>query len=58
MTRTNRKMKSSKNCSHLRLFYTADPKKSEREEAAEIKHLNVLSQSLSEGEKKHIIKES
>jgi hypothetical protein len=51
-------MKSSKNCSHLRLFYTADPKKSEREEAAEIKHLNVLSQSLSEGEKKHIIKEA
>lgn len=46
------------NSHYLRLFYTADPKKSEREEAAEIKHLNVLSQSLSEGEKKHIIKEA
>ena len=42
----------------LRLLYTADPKKSEKEEAAEAKHLKALAESLSKEEIKHIIDEA
>jgi Zn-dependent M16 (insulinase) family peptidase len=43
---------------YLKLLYTADPQKAQREEAAEAKHLKALAQSLSEAEIQHIIKEA
>jgi hypothetical protein len=39
-------------------LYTADPKKADKEEAAEAKHLKALALSLSEAEIKHIVDEA
>jgi Zn-dependent M16 (insulinase) family peptidase len=46
------------NSHYLRLLYTADPKKADKEEAAEAKHLKALASSLSEAEIKHIMDEA
>ena len=42
----------------LKLMYTPDPKKAEKDEAAEMRHLEALEQALTEDERKTIVEEA